>query len=162
MNVSKMALGVDNFSVIARLIPWNHSVRIVPHRSAIEFRCHAIAKIYPIDRCRVRITPIATISSTATNDATGQHQMRTRTRGAAGMRKSAHPYTIVEGDRFLYGAWVRNRWFELPEIFFLRGNVRCTHCPSHPHRWGALSARCPECDTSFVRLRSVDFTLDLF
>jgi hypothetical protein len=27
----------------------------------IEFRCHAIAKIYPIDRCRVPITPIATI-----------------------------------------------------------------------------------------------------
>ena len=33
---------------------------ILPHRSAIEFRCHAIAKIYPFDRCRVRITPIAT------------------------------------------------------------------------------------------------------
>ena len=32
---------------------------IFSHRSAIEFRCHAIAKIYPVGRCRVR-TPIAT------------------------------------------------------------------------------------------------------
>ena len=33
---------------------------IFPHRSAIEFLCHAVAKIYRIDRCRVRISPIAT------------------------------------------------------------------------------------------------------
>ncbi len=31
---------------------------ILSHRSAIEFSCHAIAKIYPVGRCRVR-TPIA-------------------------------------------------------------------------------------------------------
>src|SRR5260370_891254 len=36
------------------------------HRSAIEFRCHAIAKIYAIDRRRVRITPGADVGRAQT------------------------------------------------------------------------------------------------
>jgi len=35
-------------------------------------------------------------------------------------------------DPFLYDAWIRNRHLDLPEIFFLHGNVRCGHCPTHP------------------------------
>ena len=55
------------------LMSWvSRALRNLPHRSSIEFRCHAIAKIYPIDRCRVRITPIATALLRRSNDAMGR------------------------------------------------------------------------------------------
>jgi hypothetical protein len=50
-------------------------------------------------------------------------------------------------DPFLFDAWVRNRRFGLPRIFFLHGNVRAAYCPSHPTKWGAPWAHCPECRT---------------
>ena len=75
--------------------PLSHRVLLSRHRED-----------HPLDRCRVRINPIATISCTATNDARANTRCEHARGGAAGMRKSAHPYTIVEGDRFLYGAWV--------------------------------------------------------
>jgi len=46
-----------------------------PQRSAIEFRHHGIAKTYPIERCRVRITQLPNCDDFAapqTNGALGQ------------------------------------------------------------------------------------------
>ena len=53
-------------------------------------------------------------------------------------------------DPFLFDAWVRNRRFGPPEIFFLHGNVRAAYCPSHPNLWGAPWYHCPECRAKFV------------
>jgi NAD-dependent SIR2 family protein deacetylase len=53
-------------------------------------------------------------------------------------------------DPFLFEAWVRNRRFGLPEIFFLHGNVRAAYCPAHPNLWGAPWCPCPECHAKFV------------
>ena len=36
-------------------------------------------------------------------------------------------------DPFLLDAWARNRRFDLPEIFFLHGNVRAAYCALHPN-----------------------------
>jgi hypothetical protein len=53
-------------------------------------------------------------------------------------------------DPFLFDAWARNCRFGLPRIFFLHGNVRAADCPSHPTKWGAPWAHCPECRTRFA------------
>jgi hypothetical protein len=53
-------------------------------------------------------------------------------------------------DPFLFDAWVRNQRFDLPEIFFLHGNVRVAYCRSHPTLWGAQWVHCPECRARFV------------
>lgn len=47
-------------------------------------------------------------------------------------------------DPFLYDAWVRNRDFGPPPIYFLHGNVRVRHCAEHTERWGDI-LRCPVC-----------------
>jgi hypothetical protein len=48
-------------------------------------------------------------------------------------------------DPFLFDAFQRNRHaVQLPEIFFLHGNVRIAACPEHD-RWGARGLRCPDC-----------------
>lgn len=52
-------------------------------------------------------------------------------------------------DPFLFDAYVRNRRFALPEIFFLHGNVRVGHCSLHPSQWGALCVACPQCRSPF-------------
>ena len=55
-------------------------------------------------------------------------------------------------DPLLYDAWVRNRHFHLPEIFFLHGNARVAYCASHGH-WGTPGLRCPECSAELTPSR---------
>lgn len=47
-------------------------------------------------------------------------------------------------DPFLFDAWVRNRQFDPPAIYFLHGNVRVRCCPDHPNQWGRFGA-CRHC-----------------
>lgn len=56
-------------------------------------------------------------------------------------------------DPFLFDAWVRNRRFALPEIFFLHGNVRTACCPLHPDQWGAPWAHCTKCRARFIQTK---------
>jgi hypothetical protein len=64
------------------------------------------------------------------------------------LRKKDAVFTF-NWDPFLFDAWVRNQPFDLPEIFFLHGNVRVAYCSSHPTRWGARWDHCPECRARF-------------
>ena len=53
-------------------------------------------------------------------------------------------------DPFLVDAYVRNLdTVELPEIFFLHGNVRIGRCPRHRERWGWRHTTCPTCGEAF-------------
>lgn len=56
-------------------------------------------------------------------------------------------------DPFLFDAYARNRHFDLPEIFFLHGNVRVAYCARHIHRWSAPWLKCAECDADLVPTR---------
>jgi hypothetical protein len=47
-------------------------------------------------------------------------------------------------DPFLFDAWMRNRQFDPPAIYFLHGNVRVRCCPDHPNQWGRFGT-CKEC-----------------
>lgn len=52
-------------------------------------------------------------------------------------------------DPFLFDAYCRNQNFNLPKIFFLHGNVRVAHCPTHIENWGPLRGVCPTCQAHF-------------
>ena len=53
-------------------------------------------------------------------------------------------------DPFLFDAYVRNYGIaELPEIFFLHGNVRIGMCPRHERQWGRKRMTCPTCGEPF-------------
>jgi hypothetical protein len=53
-------------------------------------------------------------------------------------------------DSFLFDAYQRNRYaLQLPEIFFLHGNVRIGACGQHDS-WGARNERCSECCQQFT------------
>ena len=53
-------------------------------------------------------------------------------------------------DPFLFDAYSRNRHIaELPEIFFLHGNVRIGMCSTHTERWGERLSLCPVCSRPF-------------
>ena len=52
-------------------------------------------------------------------------------------------------DPFLFDAYKRNHLaVELPEIFFLHGNVRIATCLRHD-RWGQKEGQCPDCGKDF-------------
>jgi len=53
-------------------------------------------------------------------------------------------------DPFLYDAWIRNREYNLPAIFFLHGNVRAAYCVRHPSRWAAPWLTCSECQSALT------------
>ena len=54
-------------------------------------------------------------------------------------------------DPFLFDAFRRNAdVVDLPEIFFLHGNVRIGVCQRHTERWGARRVRCPDCGVPFT------------
>ena len=53
-------------------------------------------------------------------------------------------------DPFLFDAYQRNaNVVDLPEIFFLHGNVRIGVCPIHTERWGSRRVPCPDCGVPF-------------
>ena len=53
-------------------------------------------------------------------------------------------------DPFLFDAHKRNHSVaELPQIFFLHGNVRIGVCLSHTDRWGGKGLSCPDCGVRF-------------
>lgn len=53
-------------------------------------------------------------------------------------------------DPFLFDAYRRNYGVvELPEIFFLHGNVRIGVCLAHTGRWGQKGDSCPDCGGRF-------------
>ena len=53
-------------------------------------------------------------------------------------------------DPFLFDAYFRNRHIpELPEIFFLHGNVRIGRCSTHTEKWGKSLSQCPICSRPF-------------
>ena len=53
-------------------------------------------------------------------------------------------------DPFLFDAYSRNMHIaELPEIFFLHGNVRIGMCSTHTERWGERLSLCPVCSRPF-------------
>ena len=53
-------------------------------------------------------------------------------------------------DPFLFDAYRRNNAVaELPEIFFLHGNVRIGVCPTHTGCWGQKGDSCPDCGSRF-------------
>ena len=53
-------------------------------------------------------------------------------------------------DPFLFDAYARNAGtVDLPEIFFLHGNVRIGICPTHEEQWGRRCTACPTCGEAF-------------
>ncbi len=70
-------------------------------------------------------------------------------------------------DPFLFDAYARNRHFDLPEIFFLHGNVRVAYCARHIQCWGPPWLKCTECGADLVRTRLLypiekDYSADVF
>lgn len=71
-------------------------------------------------------------------------------------------------DPFLFDAYARNQHFELPAIFFLHGNVRIAHCPTHVDQSGATDSICPRCGRDLVVSRLLypitmkNYSADLF
>ena len=56
-------------------------------------------------------------------------------------------------DPFLFDAYARNFGeVELPEIFFLHGNVRIGRCPRHKEQWGRRHTLCPTCGEVFKKV----------
>ena len=56
-------------------------------------------------------------------------------------------------DAFLFDAYARNFGeVELPEIFFLHGNVRIGRCPRHHEQWGRQHTACPMCGEAFRKV----------
>ena len=54
-------------------------------------------------------------------------------------------------DPFLFDAYLRNaNVMDLPEIFFLHGNVRIGICPRHTEKWGPRQVPCPDCGVPFT------------
>ncbi len=64
--------------------------------------------------------------------------------------RSTNAVITFNWDPFLFDAYQRNRdAVQLPEIFFLHGNVRIGACRDHD-RWGAKNGRCPDCGQLFA------------